>query len=251
MFTIAHLSDTHFGNRPEAGPRAEAVLDHLLGMSPRPDVLLVTGDVADHGLEEEYAEARKAFARWDGPLLLGTGNHDIRESFARGVLGRESAGPLDQLLEVGGFRFLMLDSLVSAPAGQRIDHGVLVPETLDWLDEQLAASQLPAFVCLHHSPTTVNITLMDGIQLRDAGDLEQVMTRHPHVVAILVGHNHTACATTFAGRPLLVGGGVVSTVTLDAEALPPIWNDAPPSFAVHVVDDAGRLTTHWRSLHTV
>ena len=32
MFTIAHVSDTHFGNRPEAAPRATAVLDHLLSL---------------------------------------------------------------------------------------------------------------------------------------------------------------------------------------------------------------------------
>jgi 3',5'-cyclic-AMP phosphodiesterase len=248
MLTIAHISDTHFGNRPEARPRADSVLDHLLAMSPRPDVLLVTGDVADHGLDEEYAAAREVFARWDGPTLVGTGNHDVRERFASGLLGRESDGPLDQLLEVGGVRFLMLDSLVSAPAGQRIDHGVLTDGTLRWLDGQLAASELPTFVCFHHSPAAVNITLMDDIQLLDPGDLEEILVRHPHVVATLVGHNHTACATSFAGRPVLIGGGVVSSVTLDAEDLPPIWNDAPPSFAFHVVDDAGRLTTHWRSL---
>jgi len=248
MFTVAHLSDTHFGNRPEAGPRAAAVLDHLLAMEPRPDVLVVTGDVADHGLEAEYVEARAAFARWEGPLIVGTGNHDVRPTFAEVLLGRTGEAPLDRALTVGGFRFLMLDSLVPAPAGQRIDHGVLEPSTLAWLDSELAASDLPTFVGLHHAPVLVGISLMDSIQLRDPELLEEVLARHPHVVAVLVGHSHTACATTFAGRPMLVGGGVVSTVSLDAEPLPPVWVDAPPSFALHVVDAMGRLTTHWRAL---
>jgi len=248
MFTIAHVSDTHFGNRPEAGPRAAAVLDHLLAMSPRPDVLVVTGDIADHGLEDEYAEARDAFARWDGPIVVGTGNHDVRAAFADVLLGRSADAPLDQMLEVGGFRFLMLDSLVSAVEGERIDHGVLLPETLTWLDDQLSASPLPTFVCLHHSPVLVNITLMDDIQLRDPERLGRVLSHHPHVVALLVGHNHSPGVTTFEGRPVLIGGGVVSTVTLDAEPLPELWNDAPPSLAFHLVDDTGRLTTHWRAL---
>lgn len=248
MFTIAHLSDTHFGSRPEAGPRASAVLDHLLAMSPRPDVLVVTGDVADHGRPEEYLEARAAFARWEGPLIVGTGNHDVRAAFAGVLLGAPGDAHLDQSLEVGGFRFLMLDSLVSAADGHRIDHGVLVASTLDWLDAELGSSPLPTFVGLHHAPVLVGIELMDSIQLRDPELLETVLARHPHVVAVLVGHSHTACATTFAGRPMLIGGGVVSTVSLDAEALPPVWRDAPPSFALHLVDDVGRLVTHWRSL---
>ena len=247
MFTVAHVSDTHFGNNPEAVPRAAAVLDHLLSLSPQPDVLVVTGDVADHGRDEEYVEARDLLARWAGPIIVGTGNHDARDPFARVLLGRDADGPLDQALEVKGFRFLMLDSLVSAVDGLRIDHGVLTPATLVWLDDQLAASDLPTFVCFHHSPVTVNISLMDDIQLRDPDALEQVLARHPHVVAVLVGHNHTACTTTFAELPVLIAGGVVSTVTLDAEPQSELWYEAPPTFAFHVVD-AGRLTTHWRSL---
>ena len=56
------------------------------------------------------------------------------------------------------------------------------------------------------------------------------------------------CATSFAGAPVLVGGGVVSSVTLDSEPLDHLWLDAPPSLAVHLVDDTGRLTTFWRAL---
>jgi hypothetical protein len=56
------------------------------------------------------------------------------------------------------------------------------------------------------------------------------------------------CATTFAGRPVLVGGGVVSSITLDQEPLDHVWLDAPPTLAVHLLRDDGRLTTFWRSL---
>jgi hypothetical protein len=46
----------------------------------------------------------------------------------------------------------------------------------------------------------------------------------------------------------LIGGGVVSTVPLDAEPFPVVWYDAPPSLALHLVDAEGRVTTHWRAL---
>lgn len=248
MTLIAHVSDTHFGGPVDAAVRAEAVLDHLLAMEPRPDVLLVTGDVADHGLAEEYAEARRVLDRWPGPALVGTGNHDVRSEFVRGLLGREADGPVLQVLEAPAYRLLMLDSLVDARDGLRIDHGELGADQLEWLDRQLAEDGRPAFVCLHHPPVDLGLELMAPILLRDPEPLERVLVKHDHVVATLVGHAHTACATTFAGRPVLVGGGCASTVTMDAEELPVVWEGAPATFALHLLQDDGRLTSHWRAI---
>ena len=245
MVVIAHVSDTHFGNAvQDPATRAAAVMDHLLAMEPRPDLLLVSGDVADHGLPEEYAEARAWLDRWPGPSLVCPGNHDIRSAYVVG-LGREAR----TVGEVAGLRFVGLDSLIDQVGGERVDEGLLGDDQLDWLDGRLRASSAPTFVVLHHPPTTIGISLMDPIRLLDGDALAAVIDRHPHVVATLVGHAHTMAATTFAGRPLLVGGGVVSTVSLDAEDLPLVWYDAPPSLALHLVAD-GRVTTHWRALPT-
>ena len=243
---VAHVTDTHLGGPRRARRRNQQVLEHLLAMTPPPDVLLITGDVADHGTPEEHAAAREVWDRWPGPVLVLPGNHDVREAFSRAWLdGRE--GPLDQELVVDGVRFLALDSLVTAPPGGRTDHGELAAESLRWLEARLASVAVPTFVCLHHPPVPLGVELMDPIALREPEALAAVVERHDCVVAVLVGHAHTACATTFAGRPLLVGGGVASTVPLDAEPLPSIWDDAPVSFALHALV-GGRLVTHWRSL---
>ena len=246
---IAHVSDTHFGGPPDARARAEAVVAHLLALDPRPDVLLVSGDVADHGLPEEYAEARLVLDAWPGPRLIGTGNHDVREAFARGLLDVEIVpGPLVQMLDAADFRILMLDSLVPAQDGVRIDHGELTQAQLEWLDEQLDSDDKPTFVSLHHPPVDIGLGLMAPILLRDPEPLELVIMKHAQVVATLVGHAHTACATTFAGRPLLIGGGCASTIPLDSEPYPLVWEAAPPTLAFHLLRDDGRLTTHWRAL---
>ena len=245
---VAHLTDLHFGGPAEARARADRVLGHLLALDPAPDLLLVTGDVADHGSEEEYAEARAVLSRWPGPVLVGTGNHDVRDAFARGLLGREADGPLDQVLDLAGVRFLMLDSLVTAPPGERVDPGELTDGSLAWLDERLAEDPRPAYVCLHHPPVDIGVRLMDPIRLRDPERLEAVLRHHAHHAATLVGHAHTQCATTFAGRPLLVGGGVASTVPLDAEPLPTVWEAGPPTIAFHLLLDDARVVTHWRAL---
>src|SRR4051812_19074233 len=251
MTVLAHVSDTHVGNAvQDPAARMAAVMDHLLAMSPRPDVLVVTGDVADHGLPHEYAVARRWLDRWPGPVAVCPGNHDVRDAFVAG-LGVAARSVVD----AAGFRFVMLDSLVDAVDGQRVDEGRLGDEQLAWLHEQLAGSGIPAFVCLHHPPTTIGLELMDPIRLVDGDALAAVVDHHPHVVATLVGHAHTMGATMFAGRPLLIGGGVVSTVTAAAEQLPVIWYSAPPSLALPLVDEAEstgaavpRVTTHWRAL---
>lgn len=248
MTLVAHLSDLHFGGPPDASGRADRALDHVLALDPRPDLLLVTGDIADHGSVDEYDAARALLARWPGPLLVGTGNHDVRDAFAAGLLGREAEGPLDQALDLPAARFLMLDSLVSAPPGERVDPGELTDESLAWLDAQLRADDRPTFVCLHHPPVDIGVSLMDPIKLRRPERLEAVLRAHPHHAGTLVGHAHTQCATTFAGRPVLIGGGVASTVPLDAEPFPRIWEAGPPTIAFHLLHDDGRLTTHWRAI---
>lgn len=69
MRVIAHVSETHFGNDvQDPVDRATAVMEHLVAMSPRPDMLVVTGDLADHGLPEEYAIVRRWLDLWPGPL---------------------------------------------------------------------------------------------------------------------------------------------------------------------------------------
>jgi 3',5'-cyclic AMP phosphodiesterase CpdA len=247
---IAHVSDTHLGGPADARARAERVLAHLLAMDPRPDVLVVTGDVADHGLPEEYAEARAVLDAWPGLSVVGPGNHDVRAAFARGMLDAlvDPVGPLISVCDAGAARVVMLDSLVPARDGQRIDHGELSATQLEALEDQLAADDRPTFVCLHHPPVDLGLGLMAPILLHDPEPFGEVIARHEHVVALLVGHAHTSCATTFAGRPVLVGGGCASTVPMDAEELPVVWEAAPPSFALHLLHDDGRLTSHWRAL---
>ena len=250
MLTIAHLSDTHFGGPADATRRAEQVLAHLLAMDPRPDVLVHTGDVADHGLPEEYAEARRVLDAWVGLKVSCPGNHDVREAFARGMNDAvlDPVGPLISILDAEVARIILLDSLVPAREGKRIDHVELAATDHRALDDLLAQDQRPTFVGLHHPPVDLGLGLMAPILLHDPEPLGEVLARHDHVVALLVGHAHTACATTVAGVPVLVGGGCASTVPLDAEELPVVWEAGPPTIAFHLLHDDGRLTTHWRAL---
>src|SRR5262249_46484016 len=147
----------------------------------------------------------------------------------------------NQAYEVGGALFAMCDSTIPHQ-----DDGYLADETLTWLEGVLDEAAGPVFVCFHHPPVTLNIPFVDNIRQNGEERLAALPRRHPNVVAFLCGHAHTPAATTFAGLPLLVAPGVVSTVMLPWEQEKPLDFRLPPAVAFHILDDEGRLTTHFR-----
>ncbi|TYK45383.1 metallophosphoesterase [Actinomadura decatromicini] len=242
MLVFAQISDTHLDGGDHRAERAARVMAHLDGLPL--DAVLVTGDVADHGEAAEYEQAVEALASRHR-VLACPGNHDARAPYRTGLLGEPpSDDPIDRAHTVAGTVFAMCDSTIPGRGD-----GFLADETLAWLDERLAADpDAPAFVCFHHPPVPVGIPYVDEIRQSGEERLAAVVERHPQVVALLCGHAHTAAATTFAGRPLLVAPGVVSTLRLPGEAGAVADETAPPGFALHVLDDDGRLTTHFRTV---
>ncbi|MEV8096533.1 metallophosphoesterase [Kitasatospora sp. NPDC085879] len=254
MPVIAHFSDIHLGqvrpgpDGPDGGARAEAraarVMAYLEALPGRIDAVLVTGDIADHGAPEEYAAAARVLAsgRWE--VLTCPGNHDVREAYRAGLLGEEpSAGPVNRLHELPGLTVLAADSSIPGRDEGRIDE-----ETLAWLDTTLSRARrdVPAVVAFHHPPVVLHAPYVDEIRLLDEQRLAAVLRCHPQVAAVLCGHAHTPAATAFAGLPLAVAPGVVSTVTLPFEGGEGIVFDHPPMLAFHILDEQRRLTTHHR-----
>src|SRR3954468_24889543 len=98
---IAQISDTHI--KPEgrlAFQRLDTALclarcvEHVCRLTPAPDVVLLTGDLTDAGLEEEYVRLRHLLTPLPMPVYVIPGNHDAREPLRRvfgvdGYLPRE------------------------------------------------------------------------------------------------------------------------------------------------------------------
>ncbi|WP_189238779.1 metallophosphoesterase [Planomonospora parontospora] len=287
MLTLAHLSDTHIDDDPRSADRTRAVMRHLESLPGPLDAVLVTGDIADHGLAEEYGTARDLLAS-RFPTVVCPGNHDDRAAFRKVLLGADGdeesgdggdgrgsedgdgsedrgdergrgdgggsgdesgrgdeSGPVNRVLRLDGLIVALCDSSVPGRP-----EGFLEDETIAWLDAVLTGSpDTPALVGMHHPAAALGIPYVDGIGLRSPERLEEVLHRHPQVVAVLAGHAHTPASTVFAGLPLLVAPGVVSTALTPAEttARIPVDRDLPPQFALHVFD-GHRLTTHVRTV---
>ncbi len=242
--TLAHLSDPHLDGGPRTAERLSRVVDHLRAL--RLDAVLVTGDIAHTGSPHEYELAAGLL----GPLdaIPCPGNHDVRANYRRHLLGRptNTDGPVNQVHDLPGLTVLSCDSTVPDH-----DHGELTADTLSWIAETLAErpSTTPAVLALHHPPAPLYHPLPDSSGLRRPQALASVLDAHPHLVAVLTGHAHTAALTTFAGRPVITAPSTASTLRLPwyGESEGPLDREMPPGVAFHVVD-GHRITTHFRAV---
>jgi 3',5'-cyclic AMP phosphodiesterase CpdA len=248
MYVIAHLSDPHLDGSDEPRARLRRITSYLAAFRQPVDVVLVTGDLGDHGLAAEYAEVADELTL-GVPVLLLPGNHDastpLREGLTTYVDSPGSSHPVHQVRDVGASRFVLLDSTVPGE-----DHGLLSAETLVWLEKALTDPfDGPVFLAMHHPPLDLHHPVMDQWKLFDRELLEEVLTGKP-ITAILTGHVHNALVTSFAGHPVLGAPGIRSTVPLPFEPPAPIDSlvdtAAHPGLALHVYTPGEPLQTFYR-----
>ncbi|MEU8676884.1 phosphodiesterase [Streptomyces sp. NPDC048560] len=254
---LAHISDLHLDGTDRATDRATRVVTYLNSLARQPDAVLVTGDIADHGAPGEYAEAARLLASLTAPAFPCPGNHDDRATYRKVLLGDEhteeegdATAPINRLHLVGGYALLLCDSTIPGEDAGRFDD-----KTLDWLARTLDdLGDTPALPAFHHPPATVHHPYLDSTNLTNAARFAELLADRSfdNVPAILTGHAHTSMAATFAGRPLLVAPGVISTLRLPWESGEGLVDTvAPPGVAFHVLDEGvrgagGRITTHYR-----
>src|SRR3981189_3421567 len=140
---IAQISDLHIKSpgalaygRVDTAQALERCVAALNEFKPRPDLVVISGDLADTPTAEEYEHLKRLLAPLELPFVGIPGNHDSRELMRAAFLGAYAfaSGPLNQRIEIGGLDLVLLDS--SVPGNQ---HGDLNAATLQWLDATLVS----------------------------------------------------------------------------------------------------------------
>src|SRR4051794_4486507 len=86
MTAVAHLSDPHLGatwagGDPDRQLAAAVAAIRALGLTL--DAVLVSGDLADHAADAEYARVRELVSALGAPVHVLPGNHDDRAALRR------------------------------------------------------------------------------------------------------------------------------------------------------------------------
>ncbi|HEY3791180.1 MAG TPA: phosphodiesterase [Bradyrhizobium sp.] len=237
---IAQISDLHIKppgslayGRVDTAKALERCVMALNEFDPAPDFVVISGDLADTPLAEEYDYLKRLLAQLRLPFVGIPGNHDSRELMRAAFPQANYAsalGPLDQKVGLGELDLVLLDSSVTGKP-----HGELEASTLQWLDATLASStDRPALLFLHHPPFKTGIWHMDRQNLINASELASIVRRHPRVQLIATGHVHRATLTMFAGTPTTICPAPNHAVDLDLEHLrEPSFRVEPPAFHLH------------------
>jgi 3',5'-cyclic-AMP phosphodiesterase len=228
MLVVAQITDTHLfaddrGRMFDCPTNANfaAVINALAQSQPRPALLLWTGDISQDETAESYRYGRSQVEALQIPTYWLPGNHDQNPITIEQLNGDFIRS--DKVVEVGGWRFILLNSVVTGEPG-----GYLAAAELQWLEQQLANSPMPSptLVALHHHPLNCGIDYMDGMKLSNAADLFALLDRYPQVKVVLCGHIHHDFAAqrgtvSYFGTPATSMQLKPNQAAIDLDSLPP------------------------------
>src|SRR5229473_1449412 len=118
---IAQISDLHIKppgalayGRVDTASALERCVAALNAFTPKPDLVVISGDLADTPTAEEYEYLKRLLAPLKLPFAGVPGNHDSRELMRAAFPSAYAlaSGPLNQRIEAGGLDLLLLDSSV-------------------------------------------------------------------------------------------------------------------------------------------
>ncbi|RQR54514.1 phosphodiesterase [Burkholderia sp. Bp9126] len=251
---LAHISDLHIKRpgmlayrRVDTAAALARCIARLNALEPRPDAVLVTGDLTDFGDDDEYRHLRALLAPLEIPYYLMVGNHDDRAALHRAFAERaewRDGEFVQYAFDVGAVRVLALDSQVPGTSV-----GDLCDARLAWLAAQLdAARERPVIVALHHPPFASGIGHMDALRLAPAAaaKLDALLRGHPNVERVLCGHVHRTMFARFGGTIASAVPAPAHQVAFDLrDGGPSAFRLEPPAFAVHrYTPETGMVTHH-------
>lgn len=250
---IAQLTDLHLGfeagNPDELNARRlDVALDWLSNLAVKPDMLFLSGDLADRGQVESYERLRDKIRNLAFPVHLCVGNHDDRAALRQVFPHLPNVdGFIHYVVDRPEARFIVLDTL-----DENLHGGAFCADRVRWLKAQLdAVPGKPVMIVLHHPPIETGIPWMTSGPMEPWVIALDAAIGDRRGVSLICGHIHRAITTNWRGRMVSISPSTAPQVALE---MAPIDADRPddrrmivaeaPGAALHLWTGEGFVTHH-------
>jgi 3',5'-cyclic-AMP phosphodiesterase len=190
---ILQLSDLHI--LPEIGEKLlgvdtwhyfHKVLEQALQEHPNPDLLLLSGDLAQTPTSPIYRHIHAILEKAALPTVCLPGNHDDYELMQKILRGKNIGCNRQSLLN--DWHIICLNSKKTGSPGGHLD-----AEELQHLESYLKTyRQHHTLVAVHHPCCSIDSRWLDAQQIDNGEEFLAILTRHPQVKALTTGHIHQA-----------------------------------------------------------
>lgn len=249
---LIQISDLHITDPGEPVDRLARTTERLAiavarinAMQPRPDGVIVTGDLVNECRTSEYERLRQTLDPLQVPVWLMVGNHDARDDLRlvfddHAYLG--TGGFVQYTVEDLSVRLIALDSQIPGETA-----GALCAERLGWLEDRLAEQpDRPTMIFVHHPPFPSGIDRMDANGLVEGREeLARIIGSHRQILGIGAGHVHRPIMTAIAGVPAHTCPSTAHQLGLDLLRTDGVSIVAePPACLMHTRQPGAPLVTH-------
>ncbi|MCW5938107.1 MAG: metallophosphoesterase [Fimbriimonadaceae bacterium] len=235
---VGHMTDFHAQPEMGAEPGVRKAIAHLMGQSPKPDLVVTGGDLimdAFAAREDRTKTQWEVFTRLvkegiDVPIKHTIGNHDVwgwnkaqsRTTGDEPLWGKQWFLDLFeyektyQSFVMGGWKFVILDTVFETPDGY---NGLVEEEQLEWLKREVE-TELPTVV-FSHIPLFAPCTMVyrydsktgdwrvgGSLMTKNFNEIKTVFDKRKNVKLCVSGHIHLQDRYDYNGVSYLCAGAV-------------------------------------------
>ena len=168
MTLLVQITDTHIlppgevlYGEVDTALHLRQTVSRIQRFRPLPDLVMVTGDLAEKGDEDGYRHFMELLSPLEMPVYVVPGNHDnpalMSRVFADTTYFPATASPFQYAIEDFPVRILALNS-----RSEGSELPTFNSQRLQWLKNQLERSDKPTLIALHHPPMKTGIELIDN-----------------------------------------------------------------------------------------
>ena len=248
---IVQISDTHLIHQDQSNEislnRAknfQRCIEDINRLVETPDLVIHTGDIAQHGLKKEYHLTLDLLKALNHPIYPTPGNKDekLKMMAAFKKYGIKSLYETFILYEVDEYpvRLISMDT-----TSETSNKGDFQKESLSALNKLLNNSpKKPTALFMHHPPFDVSSSCKpqyEFLKLERIHDFKKVLESHRQVTNLFCGHIHRFKESFITNKKVTTVPPLATDLNMEKD---PDYNTSLPMYLIHkYIDGLGFVTS--------